>query len=300
MGAADNSRGGARSPARVRPTRLRWQESDTPMPPAVGRADIDLYVEAFRAGGARQLAPCPSALRGGPTTPSAPRSCAGGTIAAPAARPRSPISRGSWTSTRTGRTRGCSRSTPKRRWRGESPMQRSSTGIGGAIQSVHRVACAMPMRCARGEENERAAALVRTAWVEGSLHVAGAARDLSPLPFDAAIQRITSRAWTAWYGPTTRSAARRMYRYVDEGHQHLAEARLLLRARQGGVDGAIARVPRALRDHPGLVYERLRWRRAKGRDDDARALLREPPPRSRTRGPSSGGRSGHILARRVL
>ena len=94
-------------------------------------------------------------------------------------------------------------------------------------------------------------------------------------------------------------AARRMYRYVDEGHQRLAEARLMLRARQGGVDRAIRRVPEALRDHPGLVYERLRWRRAKGRDDDARALLHERPRDLGPR-PKLWWRERAILARRAL
>ena len=74
-----------------------------------------------------------------------------------------------------------------------------------------------------------------------------------------------------------RSAARRMLRRVDAGQRALGEARLALRAFAGGVDGAIARVPEALRDHPGLWYERLRWRRRKGFHDSARELLDRLP-----------------------
>jgi len=74
-----------------------------------------------------------------------------------------------------------------------------------------------------------------------------------------------------------RGAARRMLRRVSEGMRLLAEARLRLMERAGGVDPAIARVPAALKHHAGLVYERLRWRRRKGFDDGARALLADPP-----------------------
>ena len=124
-------------------------------------------------------------------------------------------------------------------------------------------------------QEDRATALVRTAWIEGT--------------YGAQELRETYRRYRAHLRPEDHVArlerlvwanharsARRMYRYVDEGRQRLAEARLTLRAYAGGVDRAIARVPRSLRDDPGLVYERLRWRRKKGRDEDARALLETP------------------------
>jgi soluble lytic murein transglycosylase len=73
--------------------------------------------------------------------------------------------------------------------------------------------------------------------------------------------------------------ARRMLRRVDAGHAALAEARLGLQAMVPGVDGLIRRVPRALADDPGLAYDRLRWRRLKGRDDGVREILLDPPER---------------------
>ena len=147
-------------------------------------------------------------------------------------------------------------------------------------------------------QDDRAAALVRRAWIEGR--------------FGGQELRETYRRYRAHLRPEDHvarldrlvwanhaRAARRMYRYVDEGYQRLAEARLMLRARQGGVDRAIERVPQTLRDHPGLVYERLRWRRAKGRDEDARALLREPQQHLGPR-PKLWWRERAILARRAL
>ena len=44
-----------------------------------------------------------------------------------------------------------------------------------------------------------------------------------------------------------------------------------------GVDRRLAAVPRRLARDPGLLYDRLRWRRLKGRDADAREILLDPP-----------------------
>ncbi|MEZ5826738.1 MAG: lytic transglycosylase domain-containing protein, partial [Geminicoccaceae bacterium] len=73
------------------------------------------------------------------------------------------------------------------------------------------------------------------------------------------------------------AAARRMFRHVSDGHRRLAEARLALQGMKGGVDGLIERIPRSLRDHPGLTFDRLRWRRRKGRDSEAQDMLLDPP-----------------------
>jgi soluble lytic murein transglycosylase len=71
--------------------------------------------------------------------------------------------------------------------------------------------------------------------------------------------------------------AKRMLRRVSAGHQALAEARMSFRAMKRNVDGALNRVPAQLRSDPGLQYERLRWRRIKGRDDEAFEILLNPP-----------------------
>lgn len=72
------------------------------------------------------------------------------------------------------------------------------------------------------------------------------------------------------------TAARRMLLRVDKGHSTLARARISLLAMQGGVTGALAAVPAALRDDAGLIYARLRWRRMKDLDNLAVELLRHP------------------------
>lgn len=78
-----------------------------------------------------------------------------------------------------------------------------------------------------------------------------------------------------WDGREAES--RRMFRRVSPGWVALAEARLALQAMTPGVDGLIRRVPAELARDPGLAYDRLRWRRLKGRDDGVRELLLDPP-----------------------
>ena len=70
--------------------------------------------------------------------------------------------------------------------------------------------------------------------------------------------------------------ARLMFSYVDKGQRDLARARMALRNFAGGVDAAISRIPVQLINSPGLVYERVRWRRHKGKDASARELLLSP------------------------
>jgi soluble lytic murein transglycosylase len=69
------------------------------------------------------------------------------------------------------------------------------------------------------------------------------------------------------------TSAKRMYQRVDKAWQALAEARLALHADAKNASNLLAKVPARLRRDPGLIYERVRWRRLNERDDEARALL---------------------------
>ena len=68
-------------------------------------------------------------------------------------------------------------------------------------------------------------------------------------------------------------SAQKMYPFVNKDLRLLSEARLRLRYMMGGVDAAIKRIPLHLKNDPGLVYERLRWRNRKGMGLKARELL---------------------------
>jgi soluble lytic murein transglycosylase len=78
-----------------------------------------------------------------------------------------------------------------------------------------------------------------------------------------------------WAGQ--RTAASRVMPLLSSADRRVADARLRLSARQGGVDQAVDAVPASLQSHPGLVYERARWRRRSGLDAGALDLLLELP-----------------------
>lgn len=78
-----------------------------------------------------------------------------------------------------------------------------------------------------------------------------------------------------WRGQT--DAAGRTMPLVSEGWRRLADARIKLRQSRGGVDQAVDAVPAELRDDPGLLYERVRWRRQRGLATAARELLFDAP-----------------------
>ncbi|MBY6004416.1 lytic transglycosylase domain-containing protein [Salipiger bermudensis] len=91
--------------------------------------------------------------------------------------------------------------------------------------------------------------------------------------------RLDMALWQGW-----ESNARAILPLVSEDWRALAEARIALRDMAPGVDGLIEKVPAALRDHPGLAYERFLWRVRKGRTDDAIALLLEHSKSAETLG----------------
>lgn len=145
---------------------------------------------------------------------------------------------------------------------------------------------------------EKAIQMVRSIWISGNF---GARQERQFhrqfrkfMTLSDHLKRLDRLLWEGKYYPV-----RRMYRrFKDPKYRALSEARLTLRRMRGGVDRAIERVPEELRDHPGLVYERLRWRRRKGRDEQARELLVNPPDDLIS--PRRWWAERSILARRAL
>ncbi len=64
---------------------------------------------------------------------------------------------------------------------------------------------------------------------------------------------------------------------VSVDQQALFKARILLMRNRNGVDAAMRRVPDRLIRDPGLIYERVRWRARRGRDNGVRELLALAP-----------------------
>jgi len=78
-----------------------------------------------------------------------------------------------------------------------------------------------------------------------------------------------------WQG--RHNEAKRMLYRIDPDQRNLAIARISLMKRSWAVDKDIARVPEHLKAHPGLQYERLRWRRRKGKTESAQEILEHAP-----------------------
>ncbi|MEQ9641720.1 MAG: lytic transglycosylase domain-containing protein [Alphaproteobacteria bacterium] len=118
----------------------------------------------------------------------------------------------------------------------------------------------------------RGAALLRETWVRDTHNVKDqriVLRRFGKLLTQADhVARLDNLLWDGH-----RNSANRLLRRVPAGIRKLAEARIALMVSAGNVDTLIGRVPAKLRNDPGLVYERARWRRRKGMDDGATALL---------------------------
>ncbi len=66
---------------------------------------------------------------------------------------------------------------------------------------------------------------------------------------------------------------RRLIRYLPKDYELLYNARHLLMSKGYGVDQAIANVPQKFKNDAGLNYDRLKWRRKKGRVDSSTEIL---------------------------
>jgi soluble lytic murein transglycosylase len=126
------------------------------------------------------------------------------------------------------------------------------------------------------DQDERARALIRRAWVEGDFSEREEKRFLSKyrklLTREDHVARLDNLLWDH-----RRRSAVRMLALVPDGHRRLAEARMRLQRRQSGLDKAIEAVPASLRDDPGLTFDRLRWRRQQRQDKGVVELLLDPP-----------------------
>ena len=81
--------------------------------------------------------------------------------------------------------------------------------------------------------------------------------------------------WHAWEGKHW--DVQRMLRYLPKDETALYRARQLLMSRSYGVDNAIAKVPAKYKNDIGLKYDRLKWRRRRGRLDPSLEILFSVP-----------------------
>ena len=121
-------------------------------------------------------------------------------------------------------------------------------------------------------EKEKGIALIKDGWIEAEL-------TKSELKFyrkkykkylnaDDYIKRADYLAWNNKYWDL-----QRVLRYLPKDYELLYNARQLLMSKSYGVDNAIAKVPAIFKNDAGLNYDRLKWRRKRGRIDSAVEIL---------------------------
>jgi len=88
------------------------------------------------------------------------------------------------------------------------------------------------------------------------------------LQADDYIKRADYLAWENKYWDL-----KRMLRYLPKDYELLYTARQLLMSKSYGVDNAIKKVPKKFINDAGLNYDRLKWRRKRGRVDGSLEIL---------------------------
>ncbi len=68
---------------------------------------------------------------------------------------------------------------------------------------------------------------------------------------------------------------KRMLKYLPEDYRALFNARQLLMSKSYGVDTAISKVPEKFKNDSGLSYDRLKWRRKRGRVESSLEILQK-------------------------
>ena len=121
-------------------------------------------------------------------------------------------------------------------------------------------------------ETTKGITLIKNGWINADLSKAELKsfrkKYKKYLNNDDHIKRADYLAWENKYWDL-----KRMLRYLPQDQQLLYTARQLLMSKSYGVDNAINKVPGYLKNDAGLNYDRLKWRRKRGRVDSSLEIL---------------------------
>ena len=105
--------------------------------------------------------------------------------------------------------------------------------------------------------------------------------------------------WHAWEGKNW--DLQRMLRYLPKDYTLLYRARQILMSQSYGVDNAIKKVPEKFKNDIGLQYDRLKWRRRRGRlEPSLEVLFQIPKDPSKIVRPEIWWKERAILARSLI
>jgi len=94
--------------------------------------------------------------------------------------------------------------------------------------------------------------------------------------------------------------ARGIASVLGGGFPALTEARIALASKSANANALITKVPASLQNDPGLLYERLHWRRENNLDSAAAEILNHAPSADKIQNPNEWWRERHIMIRRLL
>lgn len=123
---------------------------------------------------------------------------------------------------------------------------------------------------------EEGAKLIKEGWIKARL----SKNDLKYLrkrykKIITVSDNIKRADWHAWEGKHW--DVQRMLRYLPKDETALYRARQLLMSKSYGVDNAISKVPGKYKNDIGLKYDRLKWRRKRGRLEPSLEILFSVP-----------------------
>jgi soluble lytic murein transglycosylase len=139
--------------------------------------------------------------------------------------------------------------------------------------------------------------LIRDTWISGSFDASEERDFLSTFGEHITQKDHEARLEELLYAEN-RQAADRMLKRVSPPKAAVAAVRMALIAEAGNVESLIAKLPPDLQNDPGLIYDRIKWRRSRDKLDDARALLPTTPDRAPR--PDLWWKERAILARDAL
>ncbi len=118
--------------------------------------------------------------------------------------------------------------------------------------------------------------LIKEAWIEGNYSSEEEQKFLTvykPILDKDAIERRLDRLLS----DRRINDANRLSRYVDADYKKLYEARIAFIGGKRNVETVINTVPASLRNNPGLIYDRIKWRIDHNIDDGITELLQQLP-----------------------
>lgn len=113
-------------------------------------------------------------------------------------------------------------------------------------------------KLAQNIDTESAPSLLKKAWVQGDFSYSNEQEFINKygqyLAKNDHIKRVDRLLWEGKI-----STAKRLFKHIDRAHIRVFSARIRLMTNRKGIDSAIRKVPKNLRNDPGFLYERIKW-----------------------------------------